>query len=169
MWRRKSIKVTVNNLNMILNHIRDTFERSDAPKYLKKKLAKLHPIFEIVNAPKWQLYGQAYLVGQYAKKCAVKKRLKLKIHTHPSVYIDDNYFFCILQINKGAMHVVSYRGLRYLVAHELAHLLQIVVDEEVDGQFSYSTALDHDSRWQNITKWMGGTGSEIIPFKEIWV
>jgi hypothetical protein len=154
---------------MILNHIRDTFERSDAPQYIKRKLAKLHPIFEIVNAPKWQLYGQAYLVGQYAKKSAVKKRLKLKIQTHPTIYIDDTYFFCILQINKGAMHLVSYRGLRYLVAHELAHLLQIVLDEEVDGQYSYSTALDHDARWGRITKWMGGTGSELIPFKEIWV
>jgi hypothetical protein len=169
MYRRKSIKITVNNLNEILNQIRDTFERSAAPAYLKRKLSQIHPIFEIVNAPKWQLYGQAYLVGQYAKKSAVKKRLKLKVKTHPTVVIDETYFFCILQINKGSMHIISHRGLRYLVAHELAHILQIVADEEVDGQYSYSTALDHDEKWVKYTKWMGGTATEIIPFKEIWV
>lgn len=167
-YRKRSVKVTKELLESILEDVRIKFNSSDAPMTLKKKLATIYPIFEIINAPKWYIYGQAYCVGRYAKKCAVKRRYKLNITTHPTTIINDDYFFCIIQINKGAMHLVSRRGLRYLVAHELAHLLQTVVDEEVDGQFSYSTWNDHGLKWVQYTKWMGGTGSEIIPFKEIW-
>jgi predicted nucleotide-binding protein (sugar kinase/HSP70/actin superfamily) len=115
------------------------------------------------------LYGQAWAVGKWTKKDIAKRQLHIREKTHPSVALDGDIYFLVIQINKGAIRMITRRGLRYLLAHELAHILQICIDEEVDCGYSYSTEADHDEKWTRYAKWMGGTGSELIPFKEIWV
>jgi hypothetical protein len=167
-FRKKGAKVTEELLQDILWDVKQKFSESLAPDYLKKLLKQCNPIFHIVNRPKWQIYGQAYLCSKWAKKDIAKRQLKLKQSTHPMTKVDGEYYFLIIQINKGAYKSITRRGLRYLIAHELGHILQICLDQEVDGCFSFSTANDHDNRWLRLTKWMGGTGSEIIPVEEIW-
>lgn len=168
-FHKKGVRVTDELLKDVLNDVKEKFDDSDAPKYLKRHLRKIEPIFQIVNRPNWYLYGQAWAVSRWAKKDIAKRQLKLRRSTHPMVILDDEYYFLVIQINKGSFRGITRRGLRYLVAHELAHILQIVVDEEVDGCYSYSTNDDHDHRWYRLTRWMGGTGSELIPHEEIWV
>jgi predicted nucleotide-binding protein (sugar kinase/HSP70/actin superfamily) len=168
-YRKKGVKVTVELLDDILNDVVEKFYSSDAPLYLKKKLTHVQPIFCVTRRRKCNLIGSAWAVGCSYKKDAVKNQLKLNKNTHPTIILDGDYYFLIIKINKGAFRGITRRGLRYLVAHELAHILQIVVDEEVDDNYSYSTANDHDAKWLKYTKWMGGTGSELIPPEEIWV
>jgi hypothetical protein len=168
-FRKKGVKVTDELLRDILWDVKQKFSESLAPAYLKRKLEKLDIIFHIVNRPSWYLYGQAWAVSKWAKKDIAKRQLKLKQRTHPTIAMDGDYYFLVIQINKGSFKGITRRGLRYLVAHELAHILQIVVDEEVDGCYSYSTSEDHNDKWLRFTRWMGGTGSEFIPLKEIWV
>lgn len=168
-FRKIHVKVTPELLNDIINDVKQKFLFSDAPAYQKKLLKKIHPNFHIVRKPKWNIYGQAWLVSHIAKKDIAKRHLKLNVNKHPSITIDGDIYFCILQINRGCFSFITRRGLRYLVAHELAHLLQIVIDEEVDGLYSYSTSEDHNKKWFNIVRRMGGTGSEYIPPEEIWV
>lgn len=168
-FRKVHVGVTPELLNDILWDVKQKFFDSGAPDYLKRYLKRIHPVFHIINKPKWKIYGQAWLVSRWAKKDIAKKQLKLNINKHPTITIDGDIYFCILQINKGCYGFITRRGLRYLVAHELAHLLQIVVDEEVDGLYSYSTSEDHNKKWLHMTRWMGGTGSELIPPEEIWV
>lgn len=168
-FRKKGVKVTEELLHDVLWDVKQKFSESLAPVYLKKKLSKLEPIFHIVNRKKWLLYGQAWAVSKWAKKDIAKRQLKLKQSTHPTTTMDNDIYFLVIQINKGAWKGITRRGLRYLVAHEFAHLLQIVVDEEVDGCYSYSTNEDHNAKWLRYTRWMGGTGSETIPVDEIWV
>lgn len=169
-FHKKSVRITEELLQDILGDVKLKFYDSDAPDYLKRKLRAIQPVFQIVNRKLWQLYGQAWLVGKWAKKDIAKRQLKLRQSTHPTIVVDGDIYFAVIQINKAAARMITRRGLRYLVAHELAHILQIVVDQEVDGTFSYSTETrDHDEKWVKYTHWMGGTGSEIIPISEIWV
>jgi hypothetical protein len=169
-FRKVCIKVTVDILNDILADIYEKFKNSKAPVYLKKHLMRIKPIFQIVNKPKWFIYGQAWaLSSRSRRKDIAKRQLKLRISTHPTIIIDNKYYFLIIQINIGAQQPgITHRGLRYLVSHELAHLLQIVVDKEVNGTTSYSTSEDHNNKWRKMTRWMGGTGSITIPPYEIW-
>jgi hypothetical protein len=168
-FRKKGVTVTDELLQDILWDVKQKFYESSAPVYLKKKLDKISPVFHIVNRPHWQLYGQAWATSKWSKKDIAKRQLKLRQATHPTIILDGNVYFLVLQINKGSWRGITRRGLRYLVAHEFAHLLQIVVDEEVDGCYSFSTNEDHNYKWLKYTRWMGGTGSETIPVNEIWV
>lgn len=165
-YRKKSARITIELLNELVSECRMNFRFSDAPQSAKKLLDKIHPIFQIIHQKKWQLYGNAMAIGKYAKKNRCKRLLKLKCATHPCITLDGNDYFMVIQIN----HIRSFtrRGLRYLVAHEFAHLLQIAIDEEVYNQFSYSTDHDHDEKWQKLCTAMGGNGEEFIWTEDIW-
>jgi hypothetical protein len=168
-YRKKGVRITYELLEEILNEVKEKFNESEAPEYLKKKLKKINPVFFISNKKRTDMVGGAVAINRYAKKDLIKNSLKLKRSIHPTVTLLGEVYFLIIEVNKGGLRCITHRGLRYLVAHELAHLLQVVLDEEVDGSYSYSTPNDHDERWYRFTKWMGGTGSDIIPFNEIWV
>ena len=167
-FRKIAVRVKPELLYEILLEVKQKFFDSAAPDYLKRLLKRCYPIFHVINRPKWQIYGQAYLCGRYARKDFAKRYLKLRRSTHPMTRVDGDDYFLIIQINNGAHKGITRRGLKYLVAHELGHILQTVLDQEVDGQYSYSTQADHDDRWKRLTKWMGGSGKELIPDEEIW-
>jgi hypothetical protein len=167
MFRKKNARITLGLLEDILDDVRWTFQNSEAPAYLKRRVRKLPIVFGIVNRPYSDICGNAIAIGRYAKKEPIKHRLKLKLRTHPTVTIDGDYYFLVIEINRGALKRITRRGLRYLVAHEYAHILQIVVDEEVSNQSSYSTPEDHNKRWQRFCKWMGGDVSEYI--QRFWI
>ena len=167
-FRKKRVEVTQELLHEILREVTDKFLDSPAPKYLKQHIRRCNPVFHIVNRPKWNIYGQAYLCSRWVKADIAKMHMKLSTRKHPTTVINNEVYFLVIQINVGAWRSITKRGLRYLIAHEFGHIAQIVIDEEVDGQYSYSTDSDHDHRWLRLTKWMGGTGSERIPKNEIW-
>ena len=167
-FRKKGVKVTPELLNDVLWDVKEKFFSSDAPEYLKKQLRRINPNFHIVRHRKWDIVAQAWMVGRFARKDVAKKCLKLKQSVHPVVTLDGDVYFPIIQINKGAFQGITRRGLFYVLAHELAHLLQIVNDEEVDGTYSYSSDADHDKRWLRLTLWMGGRGTEYIEHDQIW-
>lgn len=170
MYRKKVIKdIDVKLLNDILIDVKHHFQQSSAPNYLKRLTLKINPIFTVVNRPHSLIYGCAYAISTSSRNFAIKKRLNLKREHHPSIDIDDQSYFLIIEINKPLLKRVTKRGLRYLIAHEFAHLIQIINDQEVDGRQSLSTPLDHDIIWKQLCKWSGGTGSDLIPFKEIYI
>ena len=159
-YRKKKCHVTIELLNELAEECRQQFKLSDATKRSKKLLDKISPIFHIIKQKKWQLYGNAMAIGRYGKKNRCKQLLKLKCETHPSVSLDGNEYFMVIQINNICRF--TRRGLKYLVAHEFAHLLSICLLCEVENQFSYSTDNDHDEKWQKLCKQMGGDGKEFI-------
>lgn len=165
-YRKKRAHVTIDLLEELAEECRQNFDASDATKKSKKLLDKISPIFQIIKQTKWQLYGNAMAIGRYAKKDRCKRILKLKCSTHPTVSLDGNDYFMVIQINN--IRGFTRRGLKYLVAHEFAHLLQIAIDEEVYNQFSYSTDHDHDERWQKLCFAMGGNGKEYIYDEDVW-
>jgi hypothetical protein len=173
MFRKKTTPITVDVCNDLVQDIKIRFRSSEAPAYIKAKLEHITPIFIFINRPKWMFYGQAWCVSKWAKKDATKKKYKLREATHPMTMIDGNKYFMIIQINKGLLHTlinnVTHRGLRYLVAHELAHLLQFYVDEHVSTTYSFCVGDDHGTKWGNYVRWMGGTGSKVVPRSEIWI
>lgn len=169
MFRKRSVRVTVELLDEVLKDVKERFYASDAPAYHKNLLKKITPVFHVVNRRKWDTVAQAWAVGKYVRKDDAKKALKLRQSTHPMLYIDGDQYFMLIQFNKGASYLWTRRGLRHVIAHELAHLLQIVVDKDVDGKTSLSNeATDHDEHWKRWAKQMGGTGKEIIMPAEMW-
>jgi len=165
-YRKKRARITIDLLEELVEECRLDFGFSDATKRSKKLLDKIHPIFQIIKQTKWQLYGNAMAIGKYAKKDRCKRLLKLKCITHPTVSLDGNDYFMVIQINN--IKSFTRRGLKYLVAHEFAHLLQIALDEEVYNQSSYSTDHDHDEFWQKLCIAMGGNGKEFIYDEDVW-
>jgi hypothetical protein len=164
---KKKVIVTIDLLDKLAEECKERFYKSDATQKSKQILKKVNPIFQIIRYPKWRIYGNAMAIGKYAKKDRCKRNLKLKCSNHPHLRLDGNDFFMVIQINV-ALGNFTRRGLRYLVAHELAHLLQIVEDEEVENQYSYSTDNDHSKRWATYCRQMGGNGEEFIELYHVW-
>jgi hypothetical protein len=168
-FRKIHIKVTQESLLDVLKDVKQTFSMSDAPDYLKKLVNRIDINFFIVNRPKWRLYGQAFLVAQQVKDDLAKKCLKLNAKVNPSIIIEGTVYFPIIEINKGMCHRITRRGQRHLVAHEFAHIIDSIVYKEVNGVYSISTQdKDHNENWVRKAKWMGGSGSELVPDEEIW-
>lgn len=163
---KKRCHVTIELLEELVGEIKEHFYKSPAPVKYKKLCKKINPVFHIINRKKWFFYGQAQAIGKYAKSY-LKRQLKLSCKTHPCVTLDGCEYFLVIEINLG-LRSFTRRGLRYLVAHEYAHLLQMVHDEEVYNQASYATESDHDWKWQTLCKCLGGVPSEFIEEKYIW-
>lgn len=169
MFRKKSVRVTVELLEDILHDVKEKFYKSEAPEYHKNILRKITPVFHVIKRRRSNTVAQAWAVSKYVRKDPSKKALRLRQSTHPMMVIDGDPYFMLIQFNRGASCLWSRRGVRHVIAHELAHLLQIAVDKDVDGKCSMSDeATDHNERWQKWAKWMGGTGEEIISPTEMW-
>jgi hypothetical protein len=176
MFRKKSIIVTAELLNDLLTEVKQTFSVSNAPAYIKTISRNITPNFLIINRPTIKFVGQAWLCSPKVKKersrswCwAYPKRLKLNIATHPTVTVDHEVYFAIILINGGVYKKMTRRGIRYIIGHEFAHLIQIVMDKEVNGMTSFASEEDHNDKWYRLARWCGSTGSRYISSKEIWV
>jgi hypothetical protein len=164
---KKRIEVTYDLLYMLLDEVKEHFQHSKAPVYLKRIVKKkCFPIFSICNYKKCNWYGIAVAVSKYAHD-ATKKKLKLRVKSHPHVWMKQNCYFLIIEINKGLLQYTR-KGLKNLVAHEVAHIVQIVVDKHVDDQYSINDAdIDHGKNWKRYCKYLGGIPEECFCVKQL--
>lgn len=166
MYRKKYCRITFDVLEEALTKVRKTFETSKAPKRLKKLLRRLPIIFKMCNFPQSKDCGMAIAIGERCRHRA-SRRYKSFRKNKPGIRIDDEIYYLFIEINQGSLKRLTFRGLRYIIAHELAHIVQIVDDKEVEGHMSYSTPSDHDKKWGRMCKWMGGIDSPWI--ERLWV
>lgn len=160
--------ISVELLNELVKECKEKYLASSASAHLKQIAKDITPVFYIVKNKQWKFYGAAQAIGVYAKKCLAKRILKLKRETHPTTRILGDDYFMVITINLGLIRKITRRGLKYIVAHEFAHLIQIAHDEEVEGQSSFSTDNDHNRFWKVQCKRCGGDGEEFIWYRHVW-
>jgi hypothetical protein len=157
---RKRVEVTYDLLYMLLEEVKEHFYHSKAPVYLKRIMKhKCFPVFYICNYKKCNWYGQACAVSKHAHD-ATKKKLKLRVKSHPHIWMKHNHYFLIIEINKGLLKYTR-RGLKNLIAHEVAHIFQIIVDRHVDDFYSINDDdIDHGDKWKRYCRYFGGIPQE---------
>lgn len=143
-------------MQIAVDRAKKQFYKNCPNNKLKHQLKLLVPCFEIVN---WHAttIALARATGVSVKRDPLKKRIRLRKTTHPTYFIDGHEYFLTIQFNKDRLKSIDTIMFQDIITHELAHLLDIVARQVVNGQFSLSNNTDHDEYWQQLTKWMGGT------------
>jgi hypothetical protein len=144
----------INHMQAAVDRAKRMFFKNCPNKKLKHQLKLLIPIFELINLAKGNM-AQAAATGVNVKNDSLKKRIRLKKSTHPTYLINKHEYFLTIQFNKDQLVSIDKRIFQDIIAHELAHLLDIVAREVVNGYYSYSNETDHDAYWNQLAKWMG--------------
>ena len=134
------------------------FLKSHAPEDLKRIVRTIHPAILVVNKPQAKWLGCAFLCNQFDN---VAYRYQLR-KISKSVTLFHRRYYAVIEINKASRKYFTQKFLDLLIAHELSHIVQIIVDKEVDPYGSFSNDRDHCYFWKMICKYMGGNGKEFF-------
>ena len=141
------VKLKMSMVKGEINRCKKRFLKSTAPAAYKEICEKLDvvPIFINRSRGRNPLYAQAWCVSQ-----------SLRWYLgHEPIKIGRRYYFMIIEINRYYEH--NYFTLKTLIGHEMGHLMQIIVDKEVDGQYNLANPKkDHGPKWQKLSSWFGG-------------
>jgi len=125
---------------------KEKFLRSKAPASYKEACKKLDivPIF-INHKKKLADYGSAW---------CVRRGVRFFLD-HKPVKIGTGLYFCVIELNKNYKH--DDKSLSILIGHEMGHILQIVLEKDVNGRFNeYNPTVDHGTFWKMLSHWFGG-------------
>lgn len=153
------VRLTTAILHELTEEVKAKFYRSQQVVTYKQKLRKIFPIFRIVWKPRASFRARAWCVNINFKKVSERVDFKLSKLIHPYTQIGANEYFMLIEVEASGVKFVNRQKLANLVSHELAHLLQISIKQEIDAEGKYSMTneeTDHEPLWQNLHKAMGG-------------
>ena len=139
-------------------------EKSKIHPDIKVISSSLYPVIQLVKYPRSRWYAAAFAVNvNKIHLTSAIRRYKVP-EGSPKVKILKEYYYCVIQVNIGLRDRANDNWLYQLISHEYAHLIQIVLDNDVNVNCSEThDKLDHAWLWKHIHKSMNGNGLEYIP------
>jgi len=143
------------------------FQCSSAPVRLKKLARTITPIVFITHTKQKDEWLASAFGMSVRVRDKYRTKLQLKESEYPSTDIGGRRYYLLIEVFPKAfskLQIVSWRYLKRVMAHEIAHLLHSCTEKQ-GGNFTVSNPVtDHDAQWQKISRWYGGNDSPFIGY-----
>ena len=146
-------KLTEDKVYRVIEDSKEIFYDSEAPSEYKDILRDIKP-FVLFSESGPKIFGRAYLVHSRQFE-AIDNELKTSV---PYFMYQGRMSWAILELNFSVINKASKEELCDTISHELAHLLEFMIN----GYYDRKHWRYHNKDWKAIHRWMGGSALAVI-------